>query len=182
MKKRVLVVGPSVPRRLTDDPSISVIHCPLIDLRPLPVDIAALKQIAAIRHVIITSKHAATFFHDALMQAAIDYTPQKAFCVGHETDECVRTIFPTTDILTASVATQEGVVDLVLSHHTDHTLWPRSSQARRHLPESLEKNGISFTELVLYAPVAYYNVHQCSRSVHFLTQSELSFFLKKPVL
>jgi uroporphyrinogen-III synthase len=88
------------------------------------------------------------------MQAAIDYTPQKAFCVGHETAECVRTIFPTADIQTASVATQEGVVDLVLSHHPDHALWPRSSQARRHLPESLEKNGISVTELVLYAPVA----------------------------
>jgi hydroxymethylbilane synthase len=153
-RKRVAVVGPSVPQYLKNDHSTAVIHSPLIQLKTIPVCINQLESLYTTNGVILTSKHAASFFHKALQGFTLSAAHLKFFCVGQETAAATQTLFSDSEILTARDATQEGVVDLILSHRPQHLFWPRSTHARRHLPEALEKAGISITELPLYTPVS----------------------------
>lgn len=153
MKKTVLVVGPSVPKDLKNNPMNRVLHCPLIELCEVPIDINALLKGIAVNEVIITSKHAARFFHEALVKANISFSPRKCYCVGNESAEEARRLFTKAEIVTCLQSTQEGLAPLIISHHPTHLVWPRSSHARLHLRQALERSGIKITELVLYTPV-----------------------------
>ncbi len=153
-RKHVAVVGPSVPQSLLSDPFLAVIHSSLISLERLPASVEQLRPIKMANGVILTSKHAAIFLHEALHTAQLSVTNCRFFCVGNETAVSAQTLFPSSQILTAGHATQEGVVSLILSEHPQHLFWPRSTHARRHLSEALEQAGIFLTELPLYTPVA----------------------------
>jgi uroporphyrinogen-III synthase len=153
MKKTVLVVGPSIPMCLKGNQAVNVIHAPLITLTFLPVRASTLQQICAANGVIITSKHAASFLYKALKTEKITPPPLKFFCVGKESATMTRMKFPESEILTADVATQEGLVQQIIPHHPRVLFWPRSTHARRVLPQSLEKAGICLIEVPLYTPV-----------------------------
>jgi hydroxymethylbilane synthase len=152
-RKHVVVVGPSVPQRLRNDPSIAITHSPLIQLQAIPVCGEQLQPLLTARNVILTSKHAASFLSEALHDVHFAMTNGRFFCVGEETADTVRTLFSKSEILIAHDATQEGLVDLIMSHRPRHLFWPRSTHARRYLPEALDKASISLAELPLYTPV-----------------------------
>jgi hydroxymethylbilane synthase len=200
-RKRIAVVGPSIPKCLVDDLSVAVIHTPLIHLQPLQEGVEDLCQslmknlsgtgsgtkspeapsclgiqpLTWTRDVILTSKHAASFFYEALHRVGpfgkdipkqelfvpvtvperffINDCDIRFFCVGEATASATRTLFPQSEILTARDATQEGVVELILAHRPKTLMWPRSTHARRYLPEALEKAGLCLTEIPLYTPV-----------------------------
>jgi hydroxymethylbilane synthase len=151
---RVLVVGPSVPAALANDPSLRIIHAPFIELRPIPVQEGLFATPAC--GTIITSKHAAQFFRDGLKAPPAE----PFFCVGARTAEAVQELFPGARQLTAQVPTQEGLVALILEHHPNSLLWPRSTHARRVLPQALGGAGIEVIEIPLYTPV--FCEHFCS--------------------
>lgn len=144
---RVLVVGPSVPAILANDPSLTITHTPFIELRPIPIR----EEILSVptKGTIMTSKHAVQFFRNILK------TPpaEPFFCVGMRTEEAVREVFPGVRYLTAKKETQEGLISLILEHRPRSLLWPRSTHARRVLPKVLEKEGIDVIEVPLYTPV-----------------------------
>lgn len=152
-RKRIAVVGPSIPNVLRRDPAVAIRHMPLIHLTPLPVATEDLQTISTTDGVILTSKHAASFLHDALQTAQIVGKPSRCFCVGSETAAAAHACFPESEILSASEATQEGVVDLIITVRPRRLLWPRSTHARKCLPQALAQAGIGLLELPLYSPV-----------------------------
>lgn len=151
-RKRVVVVGPSVPQCLKNDLSLTVVHTPLIQLQALPVTIEDLLPITNAHGVILTSKHAASFLYEALHRFHLSVEALRFFCVGKATAAMTRELFPKSEIATAQDSTQEGLADL-LSCHPGSFFWPRSTHARRYLPEALGRAGKSFTELSLYTPI-----------------------------
>lgn len=114
-RKRIAVVGPSIPKFLNEDLSVNVIHAPLIHLKPIFVTKDQLHPITYSDGVILTSKHAAAFLYDALTSCALSVSSFVFFCVGEETKATTQTLFPNSKILAARCATQEGLVELLLS-------------------------------------------------------------------
>ena len=144
---RVLVIGPSVPAILANDPSLTITHAPFVELQPIPV----CEELVSVQTdgTVITSKHGAQFFRNILK------TPpaEPFFCVGARTEEAVREFFPGVRYLTAKEETQEGLVSLILENRPRSLLWPRSTHARRVLPKVLEEEGIVVIEIPLYSPI-----------------------------
>lgn len=151
--KSVLVVGPSVPEGLKRDPSLHLIHAPFITLSPLPVAPELLGKIQDASGLILTSKHGARFFAEALHPTTLPPIP--IFCVGLSTAATAKRLFPGHELAVATTQTQEGVVNLLLNHprRPGPLFWPRSSHARRALPEALAQAALPLIEVVLYTPV-----------------------------
>jgi hydroxymethylbilane synthase len=152
-RKRIAVVGPSVPKFLNEDLSVNVIHAPLIHLKPIFVTKDQLHPITHSDGVILTSKHAAAFLYEALTSCALSVSSFIFFCVGEETKATTQTLFPNSKILAARCATQEGLVELLLSIQPHTLFWPRSTKARNVLPKALCEAGIDLIELPLYSPI-----------------------------
>ena len=172
---RTLVIGPSVPAVLANDPSLKITHAPFIELRALPVQEELVHARTA--GTIITSKHAAQFFHDVLKEPPAE----PFFCVGARTEAAVRALFPSSYCVTASIETQEGLLALILEHSPKSVLWPRSTHARRFLPKALGMAGIDVIELPLYTPVL--SGRSCSldgvEELFFTCPSAVDAFFKK---
>lgn len=144
---RILVIGPSVPTVMANDPSCTVVHAPFIELRPIPVRQELVS--APADGTIITSKHAAQFFRNVLKTPPME----PFFCVGARTAEAVCDLFPGARCVTADVPAQEGLIELILKCRPRSLLWPRSTHARRVLPKVLQREGIDVIEVPLYTPI-----------------------------
>ena len=137
---KVLVVGPTVPKVLADDPSLIIVHAPLIELVLLPVP----EEFPPASGTMITSNSVLRF---------CKRLPEPFYCVGSRSAAAVLEAFPNSRCLTAAVSTQEGLVELICKNRPQTLLWPRSTHARRVLPEALHHAGIDVIEIPLYTPV-----------------------------
>ena len=151
MPKRILVVGASVPSCLRNDVSITVVHQPLIELKMLPYSKKDLCFIDKADIIILTSKHAADFLQKALSHKLLLSTIP-FYCVGPSTAQRAAQLFQN-PLYTAATHTQEGLIELILTNKPSSAFWPRSSHARKKLPNTLRKAGIRLYELALYTPL-----------------------------
>ena len=140
---KVLVVGPTVPAVVANDPSLTVVHAPFIELRPLLISAAWFRIPAS--GTIVTSKQVIRFLKEK--------PPEPFFCVGERTADSLCKAFPGAHCLIASIPTQEGLLALILEHSPQTLLWPRSTNARRVLQEMLKTGGVDVIEVPLYTPV-----------------------------
>ena len=129
-----------MPKALADDPSLNIVHAPFIELVPLHIP----DELPTAFGTMITSKHVLQF---------CKRFPEPFYCVGNRSAAAVLDVFPCARCLTASVPTQEGLADLILKNRPQKLIWPRSTHARRVLPEALRSAGIDVIEIPLYTPV-----------------------------
>lgn len=148
--KRVLVVGPSIPSCLQENPSVVVVHQPLIDLKVLAISEESLSPLETVDSLTLTSKHAAFFFRTVLANRSL-LPSIPIFCVGPSTAKCSSSLFPN-PIITANTHTQEGLAHCILQHKPKDTFWPRSTLARTLLASTLRSAGVTVYELPLYMP------------------------------
>ncbi|MGH2639614.1 MAG: uroporphyrinogen-III synthase [Rhabdochlamydiaceae bacterium] len=123
-----------------------VIHCPLIDTRPLPLpDI----DLDAFTHVILTSPNAAR-----ILASQMSLQNKKNLTIGVGTTDtlmqmglkCFASAFP---------ETQEGMINLLkrISFENSYLFYPRSSAARPLLANYLIETGLKHTICDLYETI-----------------------------
>jgi len=156
MEKRVLITGtnPSPYARLG-----TIIHQPLIELKPLDdytdVD-RQLQQIDAFDWIVFTSKYAVNYFFGRLQMIGKDtrsLVNLSVASIGKRTTDALSKYGVQPD-LQPEKESSEGLLE-VFSDHASKTesfqiLIPRSSLARKTLPNGLENLGYYVTPLIIY--------------------------------
>ena len=125
-----------------------VVHCPLIEVKPLPLPDAVVRDFDAFTHVILTSPNAARLWAAAKLQH------KKILSIGRGTAEALKEA-GWYCFATASPETQEGMIDLlkVACGGDSYLLYPRSSRARPLLANYLKEAGLKHQVCNLYDTV-----------------------------
>lgn len=153
--KRTLYLGLELPLELQCE---SVTHCPLIKIVPRSredFDIAHMfASLKKFTHIIFTSKSAVKVFveYAALFGINLEELNQKIFIsVGKKTAQQLNHS-GITEVITASIETAEGIVDLLttLNLKKSYILWPHSALSRPVILDWLKANSIQFYECVIY--------------------------------
>jgi uroporphyrinogen-III synthase len=153
-KKRLLVLGPSVPNFLHNNTDYCVLHHPLIALRASLVSNSDLHLLSRAERLIITSKHAVSFLNQALTKAGLTTKSNYVYCVGKASAQAAHIQFPSAAIKIASNEQQEGVIDMIIKDRPKSVAWPRSTKARSLLSTTLLEEGIDLIDVPLYEPFA----------------------------
>ena len=108
-----------------------MVHCPLIDTKPLPIPQAILNDFNRFTHVILTSPNAVK-----ILQSQFSLKDKQVLAIGTGTAELLQY----KPLAIASTETQEGMIELLKQLSLEHAyiLYPRSSQARPLLGEYLK--------------------------------------------
>jgi len=150
--QHLLVVGPSVPKFLQNSKDCTIVHHPLIAFRPLRVSTSQLVLSSIAESLIITSKHAAFFYIQALTKSGLTSKSNYLYCVGKASAQAAHTQFPQATIKTALIKQQEGVIDMLLQDRPTSIAWPRSKMARSLIPQTLLNEDIKLIDVPLYEP------------------------------
>jgi uroporphyrinogen-III synthase len=180
--RKVLVVGPSVPGCLLEKKDIEIVHCPIVQLQPLPPNPDMLAEASNAEAILFTSKYAVTMWRSFSVKMP---KLSVCFCVGPVTQKMVHAYCPSVPIFVPDIWTQEGVAELVVQHHPMHVVWPRSTQARDVLPNVLQKHNIHLIDLPCYEPVATdipIDLHGIDEVFFTSPSSVRTFFDRIPVL
>lgn len=145
MGSRVLYFGLDPTRFVSRDRD--VVHCPLIETRPLPSARAAFRSLAPFTHLLFTSRQAIPFFFEQGEPPALS-TPTLA--VGRATAALARS-YGLANLKVAQDERAEGLFPLLAKlPPTARLLWPHSLLSRRVIPEFLNDKEIYWQELLLY--------------------------------
>ena len=130
MKSKILYLGTD-PSRFGKD----VVHCPLIETKPLPLSQMIHENWKAFTHIILTSPNAAR-----ILSSHRSLDGKKILAIGRGTEEVVGF----NCFAVAKVETQEGMIELIktIDLQESYMLYPRSSKARPLLAEYLKEAGI----------------------------------------
>jgi uroporphyrinogen-III synthase len=134
---RVLYLGTD-PSRYGRD----VVHCPLIETKPLPLSEHLLDQWEEFTHILLTSPNAAR-----IMTSYKNLDGKKIIAIGKGTADVIGNCFAI-----ANPETQEGMIDLLKSINLSRSyiLYPRSSKARPLLASYLNEANIRHHTCNLY--------------------------------
>jgi len=143
LKNKVLYVGTD-PSRFSA--ARDLVHCPLIETRPLPICDSIRRDFDAFTHVILTSPNAAR-----ILASQMPLHIKKVLAIGVGTAEQIRCRC----FATASPETQEGMIDLLekLPLENSYLFYPRSSLARPLLATYLKERGLRHQTYDLYETV-----------------------------
>jgi uroporphyrinogen-III synthase len=124
-----------------------VVHCPLIEIRPLPICIEIQRDFDAFTHVILTSPNAARILE-------MPFQDKKILAIGVGTAEIIEQRGLNCFAI-ASFETQEGMIALLnrLSLKNGYIFYPRSSTARPLLANYLNEAGLRHAISDLYETV-----------------------------
>lgn len=175
-------VGPSVPSYDLLPKGYQIVHRPYIQLISLPTAHFFMKKWYSMEYdgIIITSSHAAYETKKLLCRMRQNTLPRYIFSVGLKTTRAIekwclphysRKNLPI--IMTSSVASQEGIVDLIINSLPTHTklFWPHSLDARRYLQEQLVEKKFFIEEIPLYLPLP-----KQQKSSLFLQSNDIVYF------
>lgn len=140
-KSRILYLGTD-PSRYGQE----VVHCPLIETRPLPLPEFLLADWEEFTHIILTSPNAAR-----ILSSQRSLSGKKILAIGRGTQEAVAQ----NCFAVARQETQEGMIELLqtLDLQSSYTLYPRSSKARPLLATYLKQAGMKHHVCDLYETV-----------------------------
>lgn len=147
MKKKLLVVSPSIPQCLQKQTVFEIIHAPLISLRPVEISQEQRLSIKKAKIFLITSTYAAKLLSE------ISPSPELFYTVGKSSAKTIQSFFPLSKIIIAEKETQEGVWKSFLKNPSTTLLWPKSTKAREYLSLKLTKLSIEYQEIPFYEPV-----------------------------
>lgn len=133
--KKILYFGLDPSRYRTAD---EIIHCPLIETRPLPYE--AVKPFFAIphAHVLFTSRTAVAYYFKYAEAKDKSY-----LCIGEGTAARLAD-YGMAAACIAEEACGEGVVALLEKSAWGHILYPHSAKSRPLLPDYLQGKGTPF--------------------------------------
>lgn len=149
-RRGILYLGLQPPRPVQDE---EIIHCPIIQICPRPIDSKAFAQLDAYTHLIFTSKTAVDIFcsQGGKVLGKVPMIGKEILAVGHATAlRLLEAGLPVTE--TASDERAEGIIQLLDKKDLSRAFifWPHSAQARPLLKEYLEKRCVRFCECFLY--------------------------------
>lgn len=141
---KILYVGtdPSRYRR-------EVVHCPLVETRPLPLPDSVLRDLYAFTHIIFTSPNGVR-----ILAGQLPIHHLQLFAIGRGTEEVIRQL----GLVCSGVAsdeTQEGMIDLLKKRSLENSylFYPRSASARAILATYLKEAQIKHQLCDLYETV-----------------------------
>ncbi|MGD0665370.1 MAG: uroporphyrinogen-III synthase [Rhabdochlamydiaceae bacterium] len=124
----------------------TVVHCPLIETKPLPLPQMIHENWNAFTHIILTSPNAAR-----ILSSHRSLEEKRILAIGRGTEETVGYDC----FAVSSLETQEGMIELIktIDLQESYMLYPRSSKARPLLAEYLKVTGIQHQICDLYETV-----------------------------
>lgn len=142
--KKILYVGIDPPQAL---PFVEFTHCPLISTHPLPMPQEISEQLAAVTHLILTSKSSVNYLEAKKFSAL-----ETIYAVGQATGKCAQDHFGKKALI-AEVETAEGVVAL-LKRFPPPTgavvCWPHAARARSVITDYAQTQPWKFHACTLY--------------------------------
>lgn len=127
-----------------------IIHCPLIEIVPRPVDESAFEALAEYTHVLVTSKSAIQILTDYLPDTTL-LKDKKFLAVGQVTAKHIQKHGLTVSAI-AQDETSEGVIKEILAvlPKSAYLFWPHSSLSRPVIRDYLNREGYKYRECLLY--------------------------------
>ena len=132
-------------------------HHPLIQIQALPLEDVkeAFGTHGAWTHLIFTSQTGVSLFFEVCQKLKITLPPLECIVVGKATEAKLR-IYGEFKIRVAQKECAEGVVECLekMDLKNAHLFFPHSTLARTTIVDFLKKEGISYTEALLYKPIS----------------------------
>jgi uroporphyrinogen-III synthase len=138
--------------------NIKVDFRPFIEVQPISVKDFRKQKINILDHtaIIFTSRNAVTHFFDICKEARIEMPSEmKYFCVSEQTANYLQKfILVRKRKIFSGEKTASDLFPLFKKHKTEKYLFPCSNIRKDDIPEYMQKNGYSMTEMILYKTVS----------------------------
>jgi uroporphyrinogen-III synthase len=137
---------------------IKVDFRPFIQVEPLPAKDFRKQKINILEHtaIIFTSKNAIDFFFKLCEEMKIEMPPEmKYFCITEQQSNYLQKyIVIRKRKIFHGVRTAADLIEVIKKHKTERFLYPCSEIRRDEIPLYMEKNGIKYSEAIIYRTVA----------------------------